>query len=114
MVSVKVQTDVADIVDPKLICRIISVSSSEPQQGMGRGDKAPDWLIKQDLNVYLKSERFGNGSGRVYSIMVECTDKSGNIARSTVDVKVPHNKGVKKENEKEKEKKKKEKKRAKK
>ena len=43
------------------------------------------------LTLNLRAERSGNGSGRVYTIVVEARDRFGNARVSTVAVTVPHN-----------------------
>lgn len=59
----------------------------------GGGDTPPDWVITGPLTVDLRAERSGKGSGRVYTITVECSDASGNTATKTVTVTVPHDQG---------------------
>jgi hypothetical protein len=41
------------------------------------------------LTVNLRAERSGSGSGRVYTILVEAQDASGNTTRERVTVSVP-------------------------
>jgi hypothetical protein len=96
MTPVTVSVDVSDICDAAPACHIAEVSSNEPVNGPGDGNTSPDWVITGDLTVDLRAERSGNGSGRVYTIIVDCTDGSGNISTETVEVTVPHNKGKKK------------------
>jgi len=74
-------------------CRIISVSSNEPDNGLGDGDTAPDWEIMGAATVNLRAERAGNGAGRVYTLTVECTDPAGDSATEYVTVTVPHDQG---------------------
>jgi hypothetical protein len=69
-------------------CEIISVDSNEPV-----GKNVSDWLIMRDLTVKLRAERIGKGHGREYTIMVECSDASGNSSTATTKVTVPHDKG---------------------
>jgi len=69
--------------------RIVGVQSSEPENGLGDGDQAPDWEITGALTVSLRSERSQNGTGRVYTILVETTDRLGNQRRDTTTVVVP-------------------------
>jgi hypothetical protein len=84
-------TDNCDFAD--LVCQIESVASNEPVNGLGDGDTSPDWVITGDLTVNLRAERSGAGSGRIYTITVECTDLSGNSSTDTTEVSVPHDQG---------------------
>jgi hypothetical protein len=74
-------------------CRISSVTSNEPVNGLGDGDTAPDWVIVDPHKVQLRAERAGGGSGRVYTITVACTDSSNNTTTKTVTVSVPKSQG---------------------
>src|SRR5207302_6838251 len=80
MVGVTLNVQATDNVDPSPVCRIDSVSSNEPINGLGDGDTAPDWLITGLLALDLRAERAGEGSGRIYSIAVNCTDHAGNAS----------------------------------
>ena len=90
MMPVTVTASASDICDAAPTCEIISVSSNEPVNGLGDGDAAPYWVITGNLTVNLRAEQAGTGSGRVYTITVECADASGNSSTKTVDVTVPH------------------------
>ncbi len=92
MVSVTIDVSLTDICDAAPNCKIASVSSNEPQNGLGDGDTAPDWMVTGDLSLNLRAERSGTGSGRYYTITVRCTDSSGNSATKDLKVAVPHNK----------------------
>lgn len=71
-------------------CKIISVvSNEESRKGNGKGATEP-WLITGDLGLELLAERKGNGSGRVYTVTVQCTDAAGHQSTSTVQVPVAH------------------------
>ena len=74
-------------------CLIASVTSSEPDNGTGDGDTAPDWEITDEHHVRLRAERAGAGAGRVYTITVACTDSAGNTTTKTVAVNVPKSQG---------------------
>jgi hypothetical protein len=90
MVPVVVGASASDACGGTVTCRIVSVASNESTSGLGGGDVGPhDWQITGALTVNLRSERWHKGSGRVYTITVECTDASGNRATSTVTVTVP-------------------------
>ena len=71
--------------------RIVSVSSDEPEQSNGDGNTINDIVIANDCkSVQLRSERIGNGNGRVYTITFQVTDASGNVGTATAKVTVPH------------------------
>jgi putative hemolysin len=94
MVPVAVTAAATDLCGPAT-CRIESVASDEPVDGLGDGDTAPDWTITGALAVSLRAERAGRGDGRVYTITVECEDGSGNAVTAPVAVRVPHDMGHK-------------------
>jgi hypothetical protein len=90
MTSAVITVDVHDLCDAAPLCRIVAVTSSEPTNGTGDGDTAPDWRITSALTVDLRAERAGPGPGRTYTIAIECTDHSGNASTTQVTVLVPH------------------------
>jgi Ig-like domain from next to BRCA1 gene/PKD domain/Lecithin:cholesterol acyltransferase/HYR domain/Divergent InlB B-repeat domain len=92
MVDVVVTPTVDDVCDVQPHCRIALVTSSEPVTGRG-DDTRPDWLVTGDLGLELRAERTGAGSGRTYTITVQCADASGNSAPRNVVVVVPHDQG---------------------
>jgi hypothetical protein len=89
MISVNVNVVSSDICDPVPACKIASVSSNEPVNGLGDGDMAPDWEITGDQTLNLRAERSGMGSGRIYTITVACIDTSGNSTSRATTVSVP-------------------------
>jgi len=74
------------------------VSSSENADKDGDGHTIPDFtepVIDEEngtISLQLRSERAGNGPGRVYTIRIEAEDSSGNITEAIVEVICPHNK----------------------
>jgi hypothetical protein len=64
-------------------CSIATVSSNEPVGPDG------DWQITSNLTLSLRAERLGTGTGRVYTINVQCKDSSGNVVSRTTNVNVP-------------------------
>jgi|GEM_PF-1234801 len=75
-----------------------TVSSNEPQEGLGDGDMSPDWTepeidqIDGIITLQLRAERSGSGDGRVYTVTITGTDESGNASTAAVEIIVPHDK----------------------
>lgn len=71
--------------------RIVSVTTDEPNNSCGDGNTTNDIAIATDCkSVQLRSERMGNGNGRVYTITFKVSDASGNVSTATAKVTVPH------------------------
>ena len=69
-------------------CQIVSVSSNETANGTGDGNTSTDWVITGPLTLQVRAERSGTGSGRIYTIVVRCTDSAGNSSTKSVTVTV--------------------------
>ncbi|MBI4687121.1 MAG: cadherin repeat domain-containing protein [Nitrospirae bacterium] len=75
-----------------------TVTSNEPEYGLGSGDIGPDWtqpVIDQNtgmIYLQLRAERSGRGKGRIYTITITATDSSGNTRTAKVKIRVPHDK----------------------
>ena len=93
MRDVTVTVSASDLVDAAPVCQIASVSSNELVNGSGDGDTSPDWVITGSHTLQLRAERDGKGSGRIYTIDVECGDAAGNVSTATTTVTVPKSKG---------------------
>jgi hypothetical protein len=91
-VEVKICATAYDICDPSPTISFVSITSNEPDNGLGDGDTANDIVIVNDFTFNLRAERSGTGSGRIYTITYKATDVSGNFAAVSVNVEVPHNK----------------------
>jgi hypothetical protein len=92
LVNVEITATVSDSQDPAPTLRIVEVSSNEPENGLGDGDVAPDWVVTGDLSLQLRAERSGRGGGRVYTVRLEARDAAGNTSFADVTVNVPHSK----------------------
>jgi len=69
--------------------KIVSVTSNEPDNGLGDGDTPNDIQVTGDLTLNLRAERSGKGKGRIYTVTVEARDAAGNAATKSVTVSVP-------------------------
>jgi ferritin-like protein len=86
---VTVSVSDSDNCDPSPVCKILTVTSNEPDSGCGSGDVPNDIQITGDLTVKLRAERCGTGkTGRIYTITVQCKDASENTSTKTTTVKV--------------------------
>jgi hypothetical protein len=93
MAQITASITVSDVCDPHPTVRVISITSNEPDNGLGDGDTQDD--IQQatfgtdDRTFLLRSERSGGGNGRVYTVTYEASDGSGNktVRQATVTVR---------------------------
>ncbi len=94
MVTIRAQVEVADACDGTPTVKLISIGSNEPDNGLGDGDTVNDIqgaaFGTDDREFQLRAERSGRGTGRIYSIVYEASDGSGNTTLQTVVVTVPH------------------------
>jgi hypothetical protein len=90
-VEVKVNVTAFDICDPSPMITLVSVTSNEPDNGLGDGNTVNDIVVINDFTFYLRAERSGTGPGRTYTVTYRVTDASGNFVMASVTVEVPHN-----------------------
>ena len=93
MVTATVGLEASDRCDPHPVIALVSVTSSEPDNGLGDGDTASDIqgadVGMPDTQIMLRAERNGRGNGRSYAATYSVADASGHIAVSTTHVIVP-------------------------
>jgi hypothetical protein len=84
---------VSDLADPAPTFVLTSITSDEPDSGIGPSDIPVDILGATfgtpDSTFELRAERDPNGDGRVYTIVYTATDARGNSASQTLLVTVP-------------------------
>ena len=93
-VTVRANLTVSDNADPAPAL-VVSVTSNEPDNGLGDGDKPNDIVIVDNFTFKLRAERSGTGNGRIYTITYRATDACGNTRVATATVTVPHSQGKK-------------------
>jgi hypothetical protein len=82
-VAVTIGVSASDACGGSVDCHITSVASNEPVDG--------DWIVTGPLTLKLRAERSNKGTGRIYTITIECTDPTGNRSTRAVTVRVPRN-----------------------
>jgi hypothetical protein len=94
MVRIVIHTHVSD--NSKLpVVLNASVSSNEPEMGLGEWDIGPDWNIAAidpvsgTIVLDLRAERAEQGNGRQYTVTITAIDQAGNTATSDVNILVP-------------------------
>jgi hypothetical protein len=91
MVPITINVSSPGLCGAALGCRIVSISSNEPEEGLGDGDTSPDWILTGLFSLSVRAERSAHGTGRVYTITIECTDSFGRVTLKQVLVNVPRN-----------------------
>jgi M6 family metalloprotease-like protein len=94
LIPIAATVTATDDYDPNVALKLVSVTSSELDNGLGDGDTTGDIAGAEvgtdDRAFELRAERSGMGAGRVYTVVYRATDSSGNAAEATATVRVPH------------------------
>ena len=94
LVPVHVEIGASDRCDAHPRVVLEGVTSNEPDEGRGDGDKAHDIQAADpgtaDADFLLRAERMGQGRGRIYTAVYRVTDASGNAVVQRTEVGVPH------------------------
>lgn len=96
-VDVTATVSAHDNFDPSPTVWLVSVTSNEPDNGLGDGDTPDDIVKLDDYHFKLRAERAGNGNGREYTFVYAAQDDCGNTVQASAVVSVPRNKGGKDE-----------------
>jgi len=93
LVPINATITVEDKCDPKPTYKLLSVTSNEPDNGLGDGDTPKDVLIGTDGTFMVRAERSGSGTGRIYTVIYEARDAKGNASTGQATVVVPKSQG---------------------
>lgn len=96
MVDISATVTVSDVCDENPTWQLLSITSNEPEASPGKKN-SPDIMGHEigtpDTEFQLRAERLGTGTDRVYTIVYEAADASGNSATAEATVTVPHDLG---------------------
>jgi hypothetical protein len=87
MVPVVLTAQVKDNCDATPVSRIVGVRSNSSSLEAGESD----WRITGEMSLELRAALNSNRTARVYTILVACTDASGNTSLRSVHVRVSRN-----------------------
>lgn len=73
--------------------KITGIQQDEPVETDGSGNTEPDGSGVGTSIAYVRAERAGPGTGRIYFISFSATDSTGAQCTGTVEVYVPHDQG---------------------
>jgi len=90
MVLITPSWTVSDDSDPSPEVSLVSIVMNEGDDTIGSGHTTDDIQIGDDGSIYLRAERSGTGSDRVYTITYEAVDDCGNTTVRSATVTVPH------------------------
>lgn len=99
LVPVRVAWQTSDRCGGMTSARLVTATSSEPDDAPGDGDGRTTGDISgaetgaPDADIELRAERSGIGPGRTYEITYAATDASGNTASASALLRVPHDLG---------------------
>jgi hypothetical protein len=98
LVTVEATIVVEDICEATPQVRLVSITSNQPDDGLGDGATSADIqgadFGTDDRQFQLRAERSGVGRGpRIYTVVYEVADASGNVTQGSVEVVVPFSRG---------------------
>lgn len=94
MVGILIHANASDNSDMPVMLSA-SVSSNEPETGLGDWDIGPDWTapeIDHDRGIIalqLRAEHAEWGNGRQYTVTITAMDPSGNVSAANINIVVP-------------------------
>ncbi|HKW87592.1 MAG TPA: PKD domain-containing protein [Candidatus Acidoferrales bacterium] len=102
LVDVTATVNANDSCDASPAVSLVSITSSEPDQGLGDGDQPNDiqaigggpLSFGTDVHAFLlRAERSGMGPGRIYTVTYKVVDTAGNATQTSAQVLVPSSMG---------------------
>ncbi len=91
-----VAESILGVTDPyslPITIKITGIEQDEPVEGAGSGHTQPDGSGVGTSTAYVRAERDGPGTGRLYFISFTATVPTGQQCTATVEAYVPHDQG---------------------
>ena len=90
MVEVTPSWTVSDECDAAPQVSLVGIVMSEDDNAIGDGHTTGDIEIGDNGEIYVRSERSGANSGRIYTITYQAVDDCGNVTIRSATVSIPH------------------------
>jgi len=90
MVLITPSWTVSDKCDVSPDVSLVGIVANEGDNTIGDGHTTNDIQINEDGSIYLRSERSGTGSDRIYTITYQAVDDCGNTTIRSAIVSIPH------------------------
>ncbi len=81
---------VCDECDESPDVSLVSIVANEGDNTIGDGHTSNDIQIGDDGSIFVRSERSGTSTGRIYTITYQAVDDSGNATIRSAIVSIPH------------------------
>jgi hypothetical protein len=89
MVEVTAIVTVTDNMDPDPTLTLVSITSNQPDNGIGDGNTIDDIVVINDYTFNLRAEYSGKDGDRIYTVNYQATDDAGNTTDVQATVTVP-------------------------
>ncbi|NIP53880.1 MAG: hypothetical protein GWN55_02790, partial [Phycisphaerae bacterium] len=90
MVEITPDWKVSDECDPQPQVSLVKIVMSEDDNAVGDGHTTGDIEVDEDGRIYVRSERSGANSGRIYTITYQAVDDCDNVTVRSATVSIPH------------------------
>ena len=90
MVLITPSWTASDICDASPEVSLVSITMNEDDDAIGDGHTTGDIRVDPDGSIYLRAERSGSNSGRIYTIVYQAVDDCGNVTVRSATVSIPH------------------------
>ncbi len=90
MVEITPSWTVSDECDQSPDVSLVGIVANEGDNTIGDGHTTDDIQINEDGSIFLRSERSGTGTDRIYTITYQAVDDCGNTTVRSATVSIPH------------------------